>query len=189
MGGPLSPETGPLRSPILHLSFLTLLRCCVGSPILYSSFNRFRAARPSRVAGGLPPAMSTEQSDPPRQRYLEKSGPAQSQDAIWEYFQNEAPGSFRAAEPRLRFLMRSLRRDQTVLNIGVGSGLFEDLALGVGIQVHSLDPNQKSIERLRERLVLGDRAKVGYCQEIPSRQITLTQWSPPRSSSTFGRNP
>lgn len=89
------------------------------------------------------------------------------QDAIWDYFQNQAPESFEGSYPRIRFLLKSIPAGARVLNIGVGSGIFEQLALQAGIDVYALDPVAKSIENLRARLNLGDKAQVGYGEAIP----------------------
>lgn len=112
----------------------------------------------SNTAESAPPSGSGNPGHPDR-----KAG----QEAIWEYFQNEAPESFGAAEPRLRFLARILTPGQRALNIGVGSGQFETIAADRGIGIHSLDPSPKAIEALRQRLGLGDRARVGYSHAIP----------------------
>ena len=47
------------------------------------------------------------------------------QDRIWDYFQNDAAESFAGSHSRLAFLARQLRPPCKVLDIGVGSGLFE----------------------------------------------------------------
>lgn len=88
-----------------------------------------------------------------------------SQDAIWDHFQNEGLINFDQAGPRLEFLARRLRRGERVLNIGVGSGAFERLAIARGVEIWSLDPGERSIERLRNALGLGERARVGYSQQ------------------------
>ena len=89
------------------------------------------------------------------------------QEAIWEYYQNEALESFDGSLARLTFLAKRFKRKEVVLNIGIGGGNFEEAALTRGIDVHSLDPSERSIESLRDRLGMGDKAKVGYSQEIP----------------------
>ena len=89
------------------------------------------------------------------------------QEAIWEYYQNEAPESFAGSFPRLTFLAKRFKRKAVVLNIGIGGGIFEEAALTRGINVHSLDPSERSIKSLRERLGMGEKAKVGYSQKIP----------------------
>ncbi len=89
------------------------------------------------------------------------------QDAIWDYFQNEAGASFAGSETRLGYLAGLITPSAAVLNIGVGGGTFETQAIARGLKIFSLDPNTKSIERLRERYSLGDRARVGYSQQIP----------------------
>jgi SAM-dependent methyltransferase len=93
-----------------------------------------------------------------------------NQDIIWDYYQNEAPESFDQSWGRQAFLVRKARVSPRpkVLNIGVGTGIFEELALARGFDVYSLDPSPHSIEVLRSRLGLGeDHAKVGYSQSIP----------------------
>jgi len=92
---------------------------------------------------------------------------ATSQDALWDFYQNEAPDSFAGSARRLAYLARLLGRTGKVLNIGVGAGTFEAAALARGLTVFSLDPSAASIERLRQRLGLGDRAQVGYGQRVP----------------------
>ncbi len=90
-----------------------------------------------------------------------------NQDLIWDYFQNELPESFSGSKGRLVFLARQLQRSSRVLNVGVGSGLFEEVALSMGHDVYSLDPVPKSIEMIQQRLHLGDKARVGYGQSMP----------------------
>src|SRR5689334_3083972 len=90
-----------------------------------------------------------------------------NQDAIWEYFQNEAAESFAGSVSRLAYLANLIPSPAKVLNIGVGGGMFESQAIAKGLTVFSLDPSAKSIEGLRQRFGLGDRAQVGYSQQIP----------------------
>lgn len=54
-----------------------------------------------------------------------------------------------------------------MLNIGVGNGALERLALPKGVDIHALDPNERAIKRLQEELALGDKARAGYAQEMP----------------------
>jgi SAM-dependent methyltransferase len=89
------------------------------------------------------------------------------QNAIWDYFQNEAVDSFAGSEARLTYLARLIPSPATVLNVGVGSGTFEARATARGLTVFSLDPSARSIERLQQLYGFGDRARVGYSQEIP----------------------
>jgi ubiquinone/menaquinone biosynthesis C-methylase UbiE len=92
-----------------------------------------------------------------------------NQDAIWDYFQNEGMDgvAFAGSETRLGYLARLIPTPSEVLNIGVGAGTFEAQAIKRGVTVFSLDPNAKSIERLKQVYGLGDRARVGYGQKIP----------------------
>ena len=93
-------------------------------------------------------------------------GPA-GQAKIWDFFQNEGVASFELSRNRLRYLARKARPFRQVLNVGVGGGWFEEEAQRLGLEVYSLDPNERAISKLRERLQLGERARVGGLQEIP----------------------
>src|SRR5580765_3228539 len=89
------------------------------------------------------------------------------QDLIWDYYQNESPESFDGSRDRLQVLLARIDPAQVVLNIGCGSGIFEGLALARKIDIHSLDPSERSIGQLREALHLGDKAQVGYIHQLP----------------------
>ncbi len=86
---------------------------------------------------------------------------------IWQYFQIEATSAFKEGEGRLRYIARRLRKGESVLNIGVGDGTFEALAVARGIRIHVLDPVEPAVNEIRERFQLGDRARVGLAQRIP----------------------
>lgn len=89
------------------------------------------------------------------------------QTKIWDYFQNEGIASFNRSQGRLEFLVRRLQPGMRVLNIGVGNGALERMAAKKGIDIWSLDPSDRAIERLRNELGLGSKAQVGFCQAIP----------------------
>lgn len=93
------------------------------------------------------------------------------QEKIWQYFQNEGISSFENNKGRLRFLAKQIQkkasRETKVLNIGVGNGVFEKIAVSYGFDVYSLDPDNRTISRLTEDYRMKGKAKVGYCQEIP----------------------
>lgn len=89
------------------------------------------------------------------------------QDLIWQYYQNEAPEFFAGSLTRLRFLVRRIAPGAEVLNIGVGTGLFESLAAERGVVVFSVDPDDAAIEALKTRTGAGERARIGYAQKIP----------------------
>ena len=95
------------------------------------------------------------------------------QARIWEYFQNEGAGSFRLAGPRLRYVAGLFPEGAEVLDIGVGDGTFERLAAARGLTVFVLDPDAQAIERARNELGLGDRAKTGMIQELPWSDATF----------------
>lgn len=89
------------------------------------------------------------------------------QEAIWDHFQNEGVEAFGGVYPRLQYLARRLQPKERVLNIGIGSGAFEEIAMKRKIEIWSLDPNGRSVETLRVRLGLGERAQQGYSQSLP----------------------
>jgi SAM-dependent methyltransferase len=89
------------------------------------------------------------------------------QEKIWEHFQNEGIDSFSKSQGRLEFLVRRLEPTMRVLNIGVGNGALESLAVIKGVDIWSLDPSERSIDRLRQSLNLGEKAQVGYSQAMP----------------------
>ncbi|TKB64565.1 MAG: class I SAM-dependent methyltransferase [Nitrospira sp.] len=89
------------------------------------------------------------------------------QEKIWEHFQNEGLDSFSQSRGRLEFLVRRLSPATRVLNIGVGNGVLESLAVIKGVDICSLDPSERSIDRLRQSLGMGDKARAGYSQAIP----------------------
>lgn len=89
------------------------------------------------------------------------------QALIWDYYQNQAPETFRGSVSRLAFLANKVKPGAKVLNVGVGAGTFEELALKRGLDVYSLDPIQESVVSLRRHLNLGDNARVGYSDAIP----------------------
>ncbi len=89
------------------------------------------------------------------------------QEKIWDYFQNEGLRHAAFADVTQRLIIRQLKPGQAVLNIGMGSGALERLAVSRGVNIHVVDPNERSIARLRSELDLGDRAKAGFAQRIP----------------------
>lgn len=92
---------------------------------------------------------------------------AGTQDHFWDRYQNEWVESFAGSRSRLRYLVRLARCAGPVLNIGVGGGQFEQQALAEGLDVYALDPSERAIEGLRQRLGLGAKAQVGYGQAMP----------------------
>ena len=90
------------------------------------------------------------------------------QDRLWDIAQSDP--SLRCSmfsEARYRYVLRFLDRGARVLDIGVGSGDLERMALAKGVDIHALDPSEKTIERLRTSLGLGDKARSGRVEAIP----------------------
>lgn len=92
-----------------------------------------------------------------------------NQDKIWEAFQNDesliAVGF--PTRRRFKFLANRVLLGSRVLNIGVGNGYLESLLVEKGADVSCLDPSSTAIQRIRERLDLGEKAQVGYSQSLP----------------------
>jgi SAM-dependent methyltransferase len=90
-----------------------------------------------------------------------------NQSRIWDHFQSEGIDSFRNSAPRKRFLVERLRPGSRVLNVGIGGGFFELIALRRGLEVFALDPSEAAVERVRSRLKLGERAVIGCASAMP----------------------
>ncbi len=91
------------------------------------------------------------------------------QRLIWQHAQNIEPGLFRSAVPRLEFLLNQIAKrsrddSPTVLNISVGDGHFERQAKLRGWNIHSLDPDPESMERLANE---GIPSHVGVIEKLP----------------------
>lgn len=96
------------------------------------------------------------------------------QEKIWDYLQNEGAGLGHFSEARQRYLINRISRGAKVLNIGVGAGQFERLALAARLDVFSLDPSERAIEKLRTDTGLDEsRAKAGYAQDMPFKPETF----------------
>lgn len=91
------------------------------------------------------------------------------QDRIWENYQNNPELTEIGCRDggRIEAVARLIPDRSRVLNIGVGRGTLENILTSRNIEVYCLDPSKTSIERLRMSLGLGDRAQVGYSQNIP----------------------
>lgn len=92
-----------------------------------------------------------------------------SQDKIWDSYQNDeeflehgCPGG-----GRLEYMANQVRKNEKVLTIGVGRAELEALLVVKGVDICCLDPSARSIDRIKQQLSLGDKAKVGYSQDIP----------------------
>lgn len=86
---------------------------------------------------------------------------------IWEHFQSGAAETFAGSQARLAFLAGLFKPGARVLNIGAGNGRFEELCLRRGADVYALDPGPATIDALRRRLGLGDKAVTGVSDKIP----------------------
>lgn len=91
------------------------------------------------------------------------------QSKIWEYFQSDQShyDVFELSIPRYRYIAKHISRGSMVLNIGVGRGGLEEILINKGVDAFCLDPSELSIEGVKSRLGIGEKAKVGYSQSIP----------------------
>ncbi|MDR2091729.1 MAG: class I SAM-dependent methyltransferase [Azoarcus sp.] len=90
-----------------------------------------------------------------------------NQDKMWDYFQTEGRENFSGSHGRLEFLARKLASNTKVLNIGIGNGYLETIAHAKGVDIHSLDPSEKAVSQIRQKLNLGEKVQTGYSQKIP----------------------
>src|SRR4051812_40767700 len=94
-----------------------------------------------------------------------------NQDKIWHHVQNDTPEAFAGAAGRLSFLLSRIRKSRhagsKLLNVGIGDGQFERMALASEFEVYALDPDEDSIRRLNDSLRLNGRAKAGRLEQIP----------------------
>ena len=95
------------------------------------------------------------------------------QKKIWDYFQNEGINSFSQNQERMKFLVNRLVPHTRVLNIGVGNGVLERLALAKKIDIACLDPSERAIDSIRLSLGLGNKAQVGVSQSLPFSNQTF----------------
>jgi SAM-dependent methyltransferase len=90
-----------------------------------------------------------------------------NQDKIWDYYQNHEDADQYFPVARQRYMLSHLEMGMVVLNVGVGSGALERLALAKAVNIHSLDPSEKAVGRLRQDFDMGEHAQSGYSQEMP----------------------
>lgn len=98
-----------------------------------------------------------------------------NQNRIWSYFQNERIDVFSYANPRLRYLVSQVKKLVKTplllaLNIGVGNGFLEDQAVSLRWNIHSIDPNEATIRKLRKK---GIEANVGCIEALPYKDGTF----------------
>ena len=91
------------------------------------------------------------------------------QARIWAHFQNDLPGSFDGARPRLNYIIKQIARKGTdlfprLLNIGAGNGYLEEMAQRSGWDIYSMDPDVPTIGRL---IMKGVKGYVGRIEQMP----------------------
>jgi SAM-dependent methyltransferase len=93
--------------------------------------------------------------------------PDTSQFELWSHFQTERLEVFEASKSRLDYLLRlagKVSPGRTLLNIGCGSGYLERSAKQTSWQVLSVDPDAKSVDRLK---AAGIDARCGMIESLP----------------------
>ncbi len=93
------------------------------------------------------------------------------QERIWRYFQGEGSQSFVGSQGRLKFIFNMVRPRERVLNIGLGSGLFERMCVKSSIDIHTMDPDSTAIDTLVRELSLEGKCKQGFSKNIPWRDL------------------
>jgi len=88
------------------------------------------------------------------------------QKKLWDYYQAEGKSIFGGSYLRLHFLASRCKKKEKVLNIGIGGGLFEKIALHKGLDIYSLDPSENAIEELTHIIGI-EKARVGFSNKIP----------------------
>jgi SAM-dependent methyltransferase len=86
---------------------------------------------------------------------------------LWSHIQTEQTGAFDLAKKRLDSLIRraeKLTSGRTLLNIGCGNGYLETAAQHRRWRVVSVDPDQKSVDRVKS---LGIDARCGNIESLP----------------------
>src|SRR5579883_334668 len=89
------------------------------------------------------------------------------QSAIWAHYQNENPEIFLGGRTRFNGLLKIARAKVgtgSLLNIGAGSGYLELQAQRSGWNVISVDPDDRTCNRLRES---GIDARIGVIERHP----------------------
>lgn len=91
------------------------------------------------------------------------------QNKVWWHFQNISPEMFEGARPRLDYIIKEISKKTNnptprVLNIGAGSGYFEEISKRLGWDIYSLDPDADTVKKLNKNCIKGH---IGYIEQIP----------------------
>lgn len=92
-------------------------------------------------------------------------------DSIFDYFQNTRPEFFTQSHSRHHFLVRFLSPSQKVLNIGIGDGYLEHISIQKGIDIHSIDPSEQSVQNLKP--LMNSKVQLGVSEAIPFEDNTF----------------
>lgn len=91
------------------------------------------------------------------------------QDKLWTYYQNESCNTFAGAKPRIDYLLKkAMEKNRSnpvcILNIGAGDGYLEESARRKNCDIHSLDPDPRTVDRLSSKKI---KAYKGYIEQMP----------------------
>lgn len=86
------------------------------------------------------------------------------QQKIWSYYQSQAAHIFKGSAFRLNYLSRLLKKNDYVLNVGIGGAIFERYALDKGAKVVSMDPDFASLNTYH---FTGYTPAVGRLESLP----------------------
>ena len=92
-----------------------------------------------------------------------------NQDFIWNHFQNDEEGleTFDVAKTRISWCAKNTKSFECVLTVGIGNSYLEQLLVRKKVDLYCLDPNKESINRVKKKLNLNEKAMVGSCHNIP----------------------
>lgn len=96
------------------------------------------------------------------------------QDKIWDHYQNEPElrKTF-LGKGRLRTIAKLIQAPVEVLTIGIGDGYLERTLVANGVVVNILDPSASAVKDLSRELNLGQRAHIGYSQNIECTSASM----------------
>lgn len=93
------------------------------------------------------------------------------QEKIWDYFQTDptAKDVLFGSLSRYKFIGKRIPEKSRILNIGIGRGGLEIYLINrpTNVEIHSLDPSEKTIAYMKQNFENHIFAKVGYSQNLP----------------------
>jgi SAM-dependent methyltransferase len=106
-----------------------------------------------------------------------------TQHIMWDMYQQQHKNLFKGSDVRSKFLLKRIHNNSKILNIGLGTGNFERLALSAQHETYSLDPSDASVQEFKDWVrtqfnkegiqdldvikSVDDHFKTGVSQDIP----------------------